>query len=76
MPSMMGLFILILTPVLLPHLKQVFEQRHSVFFHLASIQEFLVVFDPVAVFETFFGVVAGRIAVMGFDKGFHVLIFC
>lgn len=32
-------------------------------------------FDPVAVFETFFGVVTGRISVMGFDKGFHVLYF-
>ena len=31
--------------------------------------------EPVAVFETFFGVVAGRIAVIGFDEGLHFLVF-
>ena len=30
---------------------------------------------PVAVLETFFGVVAGRIAVIGFDEGLHFLVF-
>ena len=59
----------------LPHLQQVFEQGHSVFFHLSGVEEFLVMFKPVAVLETFFGVVAGRIAVMGFDEGHHFLVF-
>ena len=67
--------ILILTPVLLPHLQQLFKQRHPVFFHLAGIEEFLVMLEPVAVLETFIGVVAGRIAVMGFDEGLHFLVF-
>ena len=31
--------------------------------------------EPVAIFEAFFGVVAGRIAVMGFYEGLHFLIF-
>ena len=31
--------------------------------------------EPVAVLEAFFGVVAGRIAVMGFDEGLHFLVF-
>ena len=61
-------FILILTPELLPHLQQVFEQGHPVFFHLSGIEEFLVVLEPAAVLETFFGVVAGRIAVIGFQE--------
>lgn len=68
-------FILILTPELLPHLKQVFEQRHPVFFHLSGVEEFFVMLEPVAVLETFFGVVAGRIAVIGFDEGLHFLVF-
>ena len=68
-------FILILTPVLLPNLQQVFKQGHPVFFHLAGIEEFFVMLEPVEVFETFFGVVAGRIAMMGFDEGLHFLVF-
>ena len=74
-PKNNQLFILILTPVLLPHLQQVFKQDHSVFFHLAGIEEFLVMLEPVAVVEAFFGVVAGRIAVIGFDEGLHFLVF-
>ena len=31
--------------------------------------------EPVAVLETIFGVVAGRIAVIGFDEGLHFLVF-
>ena len=31
--------------------------------------------EPVAVLETFFGVVAGRVAVIGFDEGLHFLVF-
>jgi len=31
--------------------------------------------EPVAVLETFFGVVSGRIAVIGFDEGLHSLVF-
>lgn len=69
------LFILILTPVLLHYLKQFFKQGDSVFFHLAGVEEFLVMLEPVAVLETFFGVVTGRIAVIGFDEGLHFLIF-
>ena len=68
-------FILILTPVLLPHLQQLFKQGHSVFFHPSCINEFLVMLEPVGVLETFFGVVAGRIAVIGFDEGLHFLVF-
>ena len=68
-------FILILTPILFPYLHQLFKQGHSVFFHLAGVEEFFVVLKPVAVLETFFGVVAGRIAVMGFDEGLHLLVF-
>ena len=30
--------------------------------------------EPVAVLETFFGVVAGRIAVIGPDEGLHILV--
>ena len=30
--------------------------------------------EPVAVLETFFGVVAGGVAVMGFDEGVHFLV--
>ena len=54
---------------------KVLKQGHSVLFHLPGIEEFLVVLEPVAVLETFFGVVAGRIAVMGFDEGLHFLVF-
>ena len=68
-------FILILTPVLLPHLQQVLEQRHPIFFHLSGIEEFLVMLEPVAVLETFFGVVAGRIAVLVSMKAFTSLYF-
>ena len=31
--------------------------------------------EPVAVLEAFFGVVAGGIAVVGFDEGLHFLVF-
>lgn len=31
--------------------------------------------EPVEVLETFFGVVAGRIAVIGFDEVPHFLVF-
>lgn len=31
--------------------------------------------EPVAVLETFFGVVAGRIPMIGFDEGLHFLVF-
>ena len=72
---MTWLLILILTPVLLPHLQQLFKQSHSVFFQLPRIEEFFVVLEPVAVLETFFGVVAGRIAVVGFDEGPYFLVF-
>ena len=68
-------FILILTPILLPYLHQLFKQGHSVSFHLAGIEEFLVMPEPVAVLEAFFGIVAGRIPVMGFDEVLHFLIF-
>jgi len=61
---MTWLLILIHPPILLPHLQQVFEQDPSVFFHLSSIEEFLVLLEPVSVLETFFGVVAGGIAVI------------
>ena len=30
--------------------------------------------EPVAVLETYFGVVAGRIAMIGSDEGLHVLV--
>jgi len=69
------LLVLIHSLVLLPQLQQVFEQGHSVLFHLAGVEEFLVMLEPVAVLETYFGVVAGRIAVMGFDEGLHFLVF-
>ena len=69
------LLILILTPVLLPHLQQVFEQGHPIFFHLSGVEEFFVMLEPVAVLETFFGVVAGRIAMIGFDESLHFLAF-
>ena len=59
----------------LPHLQQVFEQGHSVFFHLAGVEEFLVMLEPVAVLETFFGVVTGRIPMIGLDEGLHFLVF-
>ena len=36
---------------------------------------FLVMLKPVAVLETFFGVVVGRIAVIGFDEARHFLVF-
>ena len=62
-------------PVLLPYLQQVFEQCQPVFFHLAGIEEFLVMLEPVAVLETFFGVVAGRIPMIGLDEGLHFLVF-
>ena len=74
-PAMTWLLILILTPILLPHLQQLFKQPHPVFFHLSSVEEFFVMLEPVAVLETFFGVVAGRIAVMGFNEGLHSLVF-
>ena len=32
-------------------------------------------FEPVAVLETFFGIVAGRIAVIGLDEGLLFLVF-
>ena len=32
-------------------------------------------FNLVAVLETFFGVVAGRIAVIGFYEGLHIMVF-
>ena len=67
--------ILIHPPIPLPHLQQVLEQPHPVFFHLAGIEEFFVMLEPVEVLETFFGVVAGRIAVIGFDEGLHFLVF-
>ena len=70
-PAMTSLLMLINPPVLLPHLQQVFEQDLSVFFHLSSIEEFLVMLKPVAVLETFFGVVAGWVAVICFDEGRH-----
>ena len=72
---MTRLFILILTPELLPHLQQPLKQGHPIFFHLAGVEEFFVMFEPVAVLETFFRVVAGRIAVIGLDEGFHFLVF-
>lgn len=31
--------------------------------------------EPVAVLEAFFGVVAGGVAVVGFDEGLHFLVF-
>lgn len=31
--------------------------------------------EPVVVLETFFGVVAGRIPMIGFDEGLHSLVF-
>ena len=72
---MTGLFVLIHPPVLLPHLQQLFKQRHPVFFHLSGIQQFFVMLEPVTVHEAFFGVVAGGVAVMGFDEGLHFLVF-
>ena len=36
---------------------------------------FFVMLEPVAVLETLFGVVARRIAVMGFGEGRHLLVF-
>ena len=74
-PGVTGLLILILTPIPLPHLQQLLKQRHPVFFCLAGVEEFLVMLEPVAVLETFFGVVAGRIAVMSFVEVLHVLVF-
>ena len=68
-------FIRILTPVLLPHLQQVFKQGHPVFFHRGGIEEFFVMLNPATVLETFFGVVAGRVAVIGFDEGLHFMVF-
>lgn len=65
---------MILTPVLFPQLQQVFEHGHSVFFHLTSVEEFFVVLEPVAVLETFFGVVAGRIPMIGFDESLFFLV--
>ena len=70
-----GLLILILTPELLPHLQQVFKQGHPVFFHRGGIEEFFVMLNPATVLETFFGVVAGRVAVIGFDEGLHFMVF-
>ena len=74
-PGVTGLLILILTPILLPHLQQLVKQDQSVFFHFTRIQQLLVVLEPVAVLKAFFGVVAGRVAVMGFDEDFHFLVF-
>ena len=71
---MTWLFILINSPILLPHLQQVFEHGHSVFFHLAGIEEFLVMLEPVAVLETFLGVVAGRIPMIGLNEVLHFLV--
>ena len=73
--GMTRLLILVNSPILFPHLQQLLKQGHSVFFHLSGIEEFLVMLKPVAVLETFFGVVAGRIAVIGFDEGLHFLVF-
>lgn len=74
-PGVTGLLILILTPILLPQFQQLVKQGHPIFFHLAGVEEFFVVLEPVAVLETFFGVVAGRIALIGFDEGLHFLVF-
>lgn len=74
-PAMTRLLILILTPILLPQLQQLLKQDHPVFFHLAGVEEFFVVLEPVAVLEALFGVVAGGVAVVGFDEGFHFLVF-
>ncbi len=60
--------------ILFPSLQQVFKQRHSVFFHLADVEDFLVVLEPVAELETNFGVGAGRSAVISFDEGLHFLV--
>ena len=73
--AMTGLFILIHPPILLPQIQQLVKQGHPIFFHLASIQEFLIMLEPVAVLKAFFEVVAGGIAVMGFDEGLHFLVF-
>ena len=54
--------------------EQLFKQGHPVFFHLSGVKEFLVMLEPVAVFETFFGVMAGRIAVIGFLEELHLFI--
>lgn len=35
------------------HLKQLLKLGHSVFFHFAGIEEFLVILEPVAILETF-----------------------
>ena len=58
-----------------PHLHQLLKQSHPIFFHLSGIEEFLVMLEPVAVLETFFGVVAGRIAVIGFYESLYFLVF-
>ena len=74
-PAMTTSLILIHPPVFLLHLHQLLKQTHPVFFHLSGVQEFFVMLEPVAVLETFFGVVAGRIAVIGFDEGLYFLVF-
>ena len=64
MPAMTMLLVLIHPPVLLPYLHQLLKQGRPVSFHLTSIQQLLVMPEPVAVLETFFGAVAGGIAVI------------
>ncbi len=61
---MTGLFILILTPVLLPHIQNLLKQSDSIFFHLSGVEEYFVMLEPVAVLEAFFEAVAGGIAVI------------
>ena len=63
------------SPIFLPHLQQLLKQGESVFFHLFGVKEFLVMLNPVAVLEAFFGVVAGGIAMIGFYEGLHLLVF-
>lgn len=72
---MTRLHILINSPVFLPLFQQLIKQGDSVFFHLAGVEEFFVMLEPVAVLETFCGVVAGRVAVICFDEGLHFLVF-
>lgn len=41
----------------------------------ASVEASFIMLNPVAVLETFFDVVVGRIAVMGVDEVLHFLVF-
>lgn len=58
-----------------PHFQQLLKQVNFIFFHLAGIEEFLVILKPITVFPSFFGSVAEKIAAMDFNEIPHFLIF-